>query len=475
MPHPDAIVIGSGPNGLAAAITLARAGCSVTVLEAEATIGGGARSGELTLPGFVHDLASAIHPLAIASPFFRSLPLAEHGLEWVHPEAPLAHPLDDGTALVLERSVAETAPHLEPDAGAYVGHIGPLAEDWEKLRPALLDPFRRPRHPLVLARFGLSALRSADSLARTRFRGERARALMAGLAAHSVLPLERAVTGGFALVLALTAHSGGWPFPRGGAQKVADALASCLRALGGTIVSSTRVRSLTELPAARAVLCDLTPRQLLAIAGVRLPTGYRRSLERYPYGPGAFKLDWALAEPIPWKAEACGRAATIHLGGTLAEIAASERAVWQGKVSERPFLILAQPSPFDPTRAPAGKHTAWAYVHVPNAWSEDITERIEAQVERFAPGFRERILARSVSGPACLEKMNANLVGGDIGGGVQDLGQFLRRPTFRHHATPVPGLYLCSASTPPGPGVHGMCGYLAARRALREVFGVRES
>ncbi|MGI9106412.1 MAG: phytoene desaturase family protein [Pyrinomonadaceae bacterium] len=465
----DAIVVGSGPNGLAAAIELARAGRSVRVYEAAETIGGGTRSAELTLPGFVHDVCSAVHPLAVASPFFRTLPLAAHGLEWVHPPASLAHPFDDGTAAVLERSIEQTGGTLDgADAARYARLMQPLVADWERLESALLGPLRWPRHPFALARFGLRGLRPAHSLAESLFAGERARALFVGLAAHSMLPLDQMGTAAFGLVLGITGHAVGWPSPRGGAQRIADALAAYLRSLGGEIVTGARIASIDELPPARAVLCDVTPRQLLRLAGHRLPPSYKRKLARYRYGPGAFKIDWALDGPVPWKAAACARAGTVHLGGTLSEITASERAPAKGEHAEHPYVLVAQPSLFDPTRAPAGKHTVWAYCHVPNGSTFDMTERIESQIERFAPGFRDRVLARSVLPPAELERRNANLVGGDINGGSQDLRQLFLRPTFRLYATPAQNLYLCSSSTPPGGGVHGMCGYFAARTALRK-------
>jgi phytoene dehydrogenase-like protein len=468
MPDAEVIVIGSGPNGLAAAIAMAQAGYTVTVLEAEHTIGGGARSGELTLPGFVHDLGSAVHPFAAASPFFRTLPLQQHGLEWVHPQVPVAHPLDGGIAVLLESSLERTTALLDEDGAAYAALIGPVLHDWPQLESNVLGRPHLPRHPLALARFAAQALRSAEGVGR-RFRDERARALLAGLAAHSTLRLEEPVSAGIALALAAAGHLVGWPFPRGGAQRISDALASYLRSLGGKIVTGRRVHSLDELPPARAILCDITPRQLLAIAGDRLPPRFVRNLERYRYGPGAFKVDWALDAPIPWKAHECSLAGTVHLGGTFAEIAHSERAVWTGGVSERPFVLLSQPTVFDFTRAPAGKHTAWAYCHVPFASTIDMLDRIESQVERFAPGFRERILARAVMPPAALERVNANLIGGHINGGITDLWQIFMRPTLNYWDTPVDGLYLCSSSTPPGPGVHGMCGYLAAQLALRRM------
>jgi len=465
----DAVVVGAGPNGLAAAVELARNGCSVAVLEAERTVGGGTRSAELTLPGFVHDLGSAIHPLGYASPFFRQLPLEEHGLEWVHPPAPLAHPFDDGTAAVLERSVRETGATLGPDAGAYEKLMDPIVRDWHRVVGSLLGPPRPPRHPLALARFGLRAIRSARGLARTLFAGERARGVFAGNAAHSFLPLEQPPSASFGLVLGALGHASGWPFPKGGSQKIADALTSYLISLGGEVHTGFRVTSVDEVPPTRTVLFDLTPRQLLSIAGKHLPGYYRWALGRYRYGPGVFKVDFALEGPIPWKAKECLRAGTVHLGGTLDEISLGEAAVWRGEHPERPFILLAQQSLFDETRAPEGKHTVWAYCHVPNGSSFDMRGRIEAQIERFAPGFRERILARNTMAPADLERINANLVGGDINGGVMDFRQLFTRPVPlpNPYSLPARGLYLCSSSTPPGGGVHGMNGYFAARSVLR--------
>jgi phytoene dehydrogenase-like protein len=467
----DAVIVGAGPNGLAAAITLARAGHSVVVYEAEDTIGGGTRSAALTLPGFVHDICSAVHPLGVASPFYRALPLADYGLKWVQPPAPLAHPLDDGTAAVLERSVEATGATLGRDASAYRRLMAPFVAHWEQLLPDLLGPFPLPpRHPILFTRFGLRAAWPARAFARLTFKGERGRALFAGMAAHSVLPLEQIVSAAFGLVLGAAGHTVGWPVARGGSQVIADAMAAHLRSLGGEIVTGVRVESLEALPPARAILFDISPDQLKRIAGERLPSGYRRALDSYRYGPAAFKLDWALDGPIPWKAAACTRAGTVHIGGTLDEIAAGEAAVWRGEHPEKPFVILAQASLFDPTRAPEGKHTVWAYCHVPNGSTFDMTERIEAQIERFAPGFRERILARSVTTPAMFEAHNANYVGGHIVGGVQDWRQQYIRPTLLNpYATPAKGLYLCSASTPPGGGVHGMCGYYGALAALREL------
>ncbi len=469
----DAVVVGAGPNGLAAAIALARAGQSVLVFEAAETVGGGTRTAAPTLPGFRHDICSAVHPLAAASSFLRALPLARYGLRWVEPPLPLAHPLDDGSAVVLDRSVEVTAGGLGRDAGAYRRLMAPLVARWSAVTEDLLGPPPLPpHHPIALAWFGIEAILPAALLARLWFRGERAAALFAGMAAHSILPLERPGSAAFGLVLAMAGHAVGWPFARGGSQAIADALAACLRDLGGEIVTRQRVTALADLPPARALLFNVSPSNLLAIAGDRLPAGYRRRLARYRHGPAAFKIDWALDGPIPWRAPACRQAGTVHLGGTAAEIARSEREVWQGLHPERPYIILAQPSLFDPTRAPRGKHTAWAYCHVPNlrvAPSEEMTERIEAQVERFAPGFRQRILARHVMTPADFEAYNPNYVGGDIIGGSQDLQQFFARPVLSRtpYATPAEGIYLCSASTPPGGGVHGLCGYHAAQAALR--------
>jgi phytoene dehydrogenase-like protein len=469
----NAIVVGAGPNGLAAAITLARAGWAVQVREAAPTLGGGARSAELTLPGFRHDVCSAIHPLGLASPFFRSLPLSDFGLEWIHPAAPLAHPLDDGTAVLLERDVEATAAVLGADANAYRRLMGLILDEWKKIIHEFLGPLRLPRHPLAMTGFGLLAMQSARGLAQRAFRGERARALFAGMAAHSIQPLERPPTAAFGLMLAMLGHAVGWPMAKGGSQKIADALAAHLRSLGGEIITDARVDSLDDLPPARAVLLDVTPRQLLRLAGHRFPASYREALARYRYGPGVFKIDFALSAPIPWKAQACLRASTVHLGGTLEEIAAGERGVWQGEHAQRPYLILVQHSLFDRSRAPEGKHTAWAYCHVPNGSDVDMTDRIVAQIERFAPGFRDCILAHSARTAAAMEAYNPNYVGGDINGGVQDFAQLFTRPAIRFppYATPAPGLYLCSSATPPGGGVHGMCGYFAAQTVLKHSQG----
>jgi phytoene dehydrogenase-like protein len=465
----DAVVVGAGPNGLAAAVVLAQAGRSVLVREAAPTVGGGARTQELTLPGFRHDVCSGFHPLGAGSPLFRRLPLAEHGLEWVHSPVALAHPLPDGSAALVHRSLAETAAGLGPDGEAYRRLVGPLVRDWPLLEEEILGPLVHvPRHPLAGARFGLLALRSAERLARTRFRTEGARALFAGCSAHSTLPLERTATAAFGLVLLTFAHTVGWPFPRGGAQAIPDALASYLRSLGGVIETDAPVESLAELPRARVILCDVSPPALLRLAGDRLSPRYARALGRYRYGPGAFKLDLALDGPIPWTAAGATEAGCVHVGGTIDDLVASERAPAQGRAPGRPFVLVGQHSRFDSTRAPAGSHTVWAYSHVPNGWRGDATEAMEAQIERFAPGFRERILARNAAGPPELELRNPNLVGGDVNGGLQDLRGIVARPALRPvpYVTPVPGLFLCSASTPPGGGVHGLCGLGAARAAL---------
>jgi phytoene dehydrogenase-like protein len=463
----DAVIVGSGPNGLAAAIVLAGAGKSVRVLEAERTIGGGARSDALTLPGFIHDVCSSVLPLAQASPFFRSLPLAEHGLTYDHPEIPLAHPLDDGSAAVLHRSVDRTVSELGADGAAYRRLMGPIVRHAELLTKQFLGPPRPSVHLVTLARFGIPALRSAAALAASRFRTEQARALFVGLGAHSMLSLRRPATASFGLVLAAAGHAFGWPFAHGGSQRVADALAALLRARGGTIAANFHVGSMEQLSGSRVVLFDLTPRQVVPIATGEWPGSFTRQLQRFRYGPGIFKVDWALDGPIPWRAHACRRAGTVHVGGGFDEVVAAEDAVAAGQVAERPFVILAQPTVADPSRAPADQHVGWAYCHVPNGSTIDMRERIEAQVERFAPGFTSRILARHVMSPADVERHNANNVGGDINGGIADLRQLFIRPTRRLYATPNRQIYLCSASTPPGGGVHGMCGAFAARAALR--------
>ena len=468
----DAVVAGSGPNGLAGAIRLAQTGLRVVVFEANDTVGGGVRSGELTLPGFTHDICSAIYPLGVGSPFLATLPLENHGLELIQPEFPLAHPLDDGSAAVLKRSVIETAAGLGDDGLAYRRFMEPLLRHPANLVDELLGPMLHwPRHPLVLAQFGRRGLGSACSIARRWFKTEPARALFAGMAAHSFLSLDQFASSSFGVVLAFFGHAAGWPLARGGAGTLSRALAEHFRELGGEIVTNTRIESLRDTPDTPIKLLDLTPRQFVRLAGEEMPAGYRRRLNRYRYGPGVFKIDYALSAPIPWRAKDCARAGTIHIGGTLDEIAQAEQQVVNGSHPEKPFVLLAQPTLFDSSRAPAGKHIAWAYTHVPNGSSTDMTGRIEREIERFAPGFTQRVLARHTMNCADLERRNPNLVGGDISGGVADLFQLLARPilSFCPYRTPIRGVYLCSASTPPGGGVHGMCGFHAANAALRDL------
>jgi len=470
----DAVVVGAGPNGLAAAVTLARAGLSVLVLEAADVAGGGTRSEELTLPGFVHDVCSTVHPLGAASAFFAGLPLGDHGLAWAHPRAPPPPPPPDGSAAMLERSLDATATGLAGDGRAWRRLMGPLVDQWDPLVDTLMAPvLRMPAHPLVLTRFGLRAMLPATTLARRLFHDDAARALFAGLAGHAILDLGALLTSSFGVTLGASAHAVGWPVARGGSQHIADALVSYLRSLGGEVATGQRVSSLADLPAARAVLFDLTPRQVVAIAGPRLAAGYRRRLERYRYGSGSFKVDYALDGPVPWTAADVARAGTVHVGGTFDEVVAAEHEVARGRHPERPFVLCAQPSLFDPGRAPEGKHTFWAYCHVPAGSTVDMTEAIEDQIERFAPGFRDRVLARHVMFPADLERHNANNVGGDVAGGSHGGLQLVGRPVLSAdpYALPVEGMaaYLCSSSTPPGAGVHGMCGWWAAQSALRHL------
>lgn len=470
----DAVVVGAGPNGLAAAIELARHGLAVHLIEANDVVGGAARTEESTLSGFLHDTASAVHPLGVASPFFSSLPLEQHGLAWLHPEHPLAHPFGDGSAVMLCRSLDETAARLEGDGDAYRRALRPIVDGWpDFLEDRLGSPLRLPSRPLLAARFAPFALRPADALARS-LGGPRIQALFAGNAAHSGAPLEHRLGGAVALILMAAGHAVGWPSPEGGAGRLTQALASYFQSQGGTIQTGTPVRSLDELPAARATVLALTWLQVAKIGGRELPEGYARRLQRWRYGPGAFKVDWALDGPIPWTAEEAGRAGTVHVGGTIREIAASEGAPWHGRMTDHPFLLVGQPTLYDPSRAPEGRHTAWAYCHVPNGWEGDATPQIEAQMERFAPGFRDRVLARSTMGPTELEQWDENLVGGDVNGGALTLDQTVgpSRWGVGSWATPVEGLYVGSASTPPGGGVHGMAGFHAARAALRRTFGI---
>jgi phytoene dehydrogenase-like protein len=468
--HKKACVIGAGPNGLAAAIVLAQAGLEVEVFEAESQPGGAARTMELTLPGFHHDFGSAVHPMAAGSPFFSTLPLHDYGLEWIHSPAPLAHPMDDGTAVLLERNFDDAQAALGEDGAAWRGLIEPLATHWPELAHDILRPLLAwPRHPFLMARFGMNALPSASFVARHQFRTERARALFAGLSAHSFLSLEQPLSASFGMVMGISAHAVGWPIGRGGSQSITNALAGCFAAYGGRIRTSMRIESFRQLPPCDLTLCDLTPQQLLHISDKKLSPNYQKQLRKYRYGPGVFKVDYALINPSPWKAAECLRAATVHVGGSMHEIAASEAAMSQGKISERPFILVAQPTLFDPSRAPEGRHIAWAYCHVPNGSHVNCLEHLENQIERFAPGFRDCVLARRVFAPADLEAMDANLVGGDIGGGAVDIRQLLFRPTWRQYRTSANDVYLCSSSTPPGGAVHGMCGYNAAHQALRRL------
>lgn len=468
----DAVVVGSGPNGLTAASVLGLAGLSVIVLEREPAIGGGCRTETLTLPGFLHDVCSAIHPMGIVSPIFRALKLTEHGLRWVTAPVPLAHPFDDQPPAVLSRDVAQTASELGSDGPRWRRMMEPFVDRHEDFFLDILKPVRVPRHPLLMARFGALALRSCEALAR-KFAEPRARALLAGNAAHSTLPLDAAASASFGLVLAIAGHAADWPCASGGSVRIAEALASIARAAGCEFATGTTVRSIRDLPPARAVLFDVTPRQLDAIAGGSLSSSYRRQLRQFRYGAGVFKIDYALSRPIPWRACELQNALTVHVGGAFEEIARSESEHAAGRVSDRPFVLVAQQSQFDTTRSPAGQYTGWAYCHVPNGCTVDMTERIESQIERFAPGFRDVIIARHVMPPAALEAHNPNLVGGDIGGGHNGIDQFLVRPFVRWnpYATSNPKLFVCSSSTPPGGGVHGMCGYWGARTALARVFG----
>jgi phytoene dehydrogenase-like protein len=465
----EAIVVGAGPNGLGAAITMAREGYSVLLIEAKETVGGGCRSLEMTLPGFIHDPCATIHSLGVTSPFFNSLPLSDYGLEWVYPSAALAHPLDNGEAVILERSVDATALQLGRDSDAYRRLMGPFVDNWRKLSQEILGPFRIPRSPLIMARFGWYGLRSAKGLANQLFKEKKAPALFAGLAAHSIQSLEKIPTSAFGLVLGTSGHAAGWPVARGGSQKIIDALAKYFVSLGGKIITGQEVKDIDELPSSKFVFFDLSPRQLLKIAGKKFPESYRKQLKKYRYGPGVYKIDYALDGPIPWNAADCARAATVHIGGTLEEIVEAEEQVWQGEHPSKPFVLLAQQTTIDPSRAPAGKHTAWAYCHVPNGSTFEMKERIESQIERFAPGFCDRILATTITTPNELEEYNANYIGGDINSGVQDLGQLFTRPVARlvPYSTPAKGIYICSSSTPPGGGVHGMSGYHAAKAALK--------
>ena len=469
----DAIVVGSGPNGLAAAITLRQEGLSVLLIEGKDVIGGGLSSAEYTLPGFVHDVCSAIHPLALGSPFFETLPLADHGLTYLQPELAAAHPFDGGTAAVLHRSVEETAKLLGADEQTYLDVFNPIVKDWPLIAADVLAPLHFPKHPIAMAQFGLKALTSATYYAK-RFKTKEAKGLWAGMAAHAIQPLTNLSTSAIALVLMTAGHLKGWPIPQGGSREIANALASYFIALGGRIQTGQFVKSLDELPSAKAVLFDVTPKQLLQIAGHKFSSIYKWQMERFRYGMGVFKIDWALDGPIPFTAPEVRKAGTVHIGNTMEEIALSEKITWEGQHSEKPYVLLAQQSLFDDTRAPEGKHTAWAYCHVPNGSTKDMTAIIEDQVERFAPGFKDLILGRHTMNTLEVQAYNPNYIGGDINGGVLDLAQLFTRPALRSspYRTSAKGLYICSSSTPPGGGVHGMCGYHAARRALNDIFSI---
>ncbi len=465
-----ACIVGAGPNGLSAAIVLAQSGLDVEVFEAEPEPGGAARTLELTVPGFLHDFGSAVHPLAAGSPFFSTLPLSRYGLEWIHSPSTLAHPLDDGTAVLLDRDLSTAGDTLGRDGKSWIRLMEPFVRRWQALAGEVLQPVHVfSRHPFLLARFGLAAFPPSNTVANFLFRGDRAKALFAGLAAHSFLSLDEPLSAAVAVLLGAAAHAVGWPVPRGGAQSITGALCEHLASLGGKVRTSMRVEKLNDRGVCDLTMCDVTPRQLHRIAGDRLSAGYRTKLERFRYGVGVFKVDYALSSPIPWKAKDCFRAATVHIGGTAEEIGSSELTAREGKCSDRPFVLLAQPSSFDPSRAPEGKHVAWAYCHVPNGSNVDMLENIENQIERFAPGFRDCVLARRTFSPASMESMDANLIGGDINGGALDLRQFFFRPTSSHYATSASDIYICSSSTPPGGGVHGMCGYHAANAALRRL------
>ena len=470
----DAIVIGSGPNGLAAAITMQQAGLSVLLLEGKDTIGGGLRTAEITLPGYWHDICSAIHPMAAASPYFTTLPLEKYGLEFIYPDVAAAHPFDDGTAAVLKHSLTETAQLLGKDAGNYTKLIQPLLNIWPSIAADVLGPLHFPKHPLSMAKFGLPALTSANYLAR-KFNTAKAKGLWAGMAAHSIQPLTNAATSAIGLVLMVAAHLKGWPVPKGGSKSIANALASYFVSIGGKVETGQYIRSLDQLPPAKALLFDVTPKQLLQIAGERFSSIYKKQVQRYRYGMGVFKIDWALSEQIPFSAKECRQAGTVHIGNTLEEIVASEQLSSKGTHVEKPFVLLAQPSVFDKTRAPENKHTAWAYCHVPHGSTVDMTKAIEEQVERFAPGFKDCILGKHTMNTVQMESYNPNYIGGDINGGIINLRQLYTRPAIRWspYTTPAKGIYICSSSTPPGGGVHGMCGYHAARKALHDVFGLK--
>jgi phytoene dehydrogenase-like protein len=471
MPEYDAVVVGSGPNGLAAAIKLAEKGLSVLILEAKETPGGGVRTAELTLPGFLHDVCSAVHPLGYGSPFFKTLPLEKFGLEWIFSPIEMAHPFDDGSAALLYKSIDETAESLDEDKDVYKNLMNSLVEDWKKIEADIMGPIKFPSHPFTALKFGLKAIPSAETFSKRYFKGKKAEAFFAGLSAHSFSPLTNLITASFGLVLGIYGHLSGWPFPKGGSQNITKALVSYFESLGGKIQTGINVKSFKDIPSAKAVLFDITPRQLIKIAGNKLPLSYILRLEKYRYGAGAFKIDFALSEPVPFKNDHCRKSCTLHLGGWYKDIKESERRIWEGKSPEKPFTIAVQQSLFDSTRAPHGKHTLWAYCHVPESFDKDISDVLIRQIERFAPGFRDIILEKHIISPKDYEEYNPNYIGGDINGGVQDWRQLFTRPviSFSPYSTPAKGIYLCSSSTPPGGGVHGLCGFHAAKKVIKDL------
>tara|TARA_R110000868_G_scaffold304437_21_gene565415 strand:- start:46463 stop:47914 length:1452 start_codon:yes stop_codon:yes gene_type:complete len=474
-PEFDAVIVGSGPNGLSAGILLAQHGLKVKIIEAEETIGGGTRTKELTEPGFLHDICSAVHPTGIGSPYLRTLPLADFGLEWIHPIYPVAHPLEDGDAMIISKSLEETLSRMGKDSKNYKTLVQSLVDAWDYLSHDLLGPVRIPNHPLSMARFGWYGMHSAKLLANSMFDSTKVKAYFAGLAAHSIVPLEKSFTGSFGLVFAATIHSVGWPIAKGGSASITKALATYFKSMGGMIETGNRISNVSELPSSKTILFDLTPHQIAKIAGRELPQGFKKKYLKYKYGPGVFKMDFALSEPVPWTNSDCSGAGTLHLGGTLNEIAYSERETWKGNHPEKPYVLLSQPSMFDDSRSPKGKHTLWAYCHVPNGSDKDCSEAIINQIERYAPGFRDTIISsHTISAPE-FEAYNHNYIGGDINGGAQTFKQLIGRPIFQWdpYKIPAKGMYICSSSTPPGGGVHGMCGYHAAKSALKNEFGIK--
>lgn len=474
-PKFDAVIVGSGPNGLSAGILLAQQGLKVKIIEAEESIGGGTRTKELTEPGFLHDVCSAVHPTGIGSPFFRTLPLTDYGLEWIHPKFPVAHPLENGDAIIASQSLEKTLERMGKDGKNYKSLIKSFVEGWDYLSDDLFAPVRVPNNPLSMARFGWFGMLSAKLLSNSMFDTPQVKAYFAGLAAHSIIPLENSFTASFGLVLATAIHSVGWPIAKGGSASITNALAGYFKSLGGEIETGTRISNTSELPSSKTILFDLTPHQIVKIADQELPLGFKNKYLGYKYGPGAFKMDFALSEPVPWVNSDCAGAGTLHLGGSFEEIAFSERETWKGNHPEKPYVLVSQPSLFDDSRAPTGKHTLWAYCHVPNGSDKDCSKEIINQIERYAPGFRDIIISsHSITAPE-FETYNANYIGGDINGGAQTFKQLIGRPVFQWdpYKLPVKGMYICSSSTPPGGGVHGMCGYHAAKSVLKNEFGIK--